>query len=692
MSSRTPHLNELVATRLSRRGLLGGLASLPLLSSAACASLADGASPSPAPSTTLGFASLAPTRADAATVPAGYTARTLIGWGDPLFAANAAGQALPPLDLDALDRAQQELRFGTHNDMLALFPRDFAFPIPVEGHRHILCANNEYFDPNLAYPGMRSLMELTPAKLEGLFAAMGVSIVAVDQQGDGRWTPVVDARPGEGVNRRITPFTPVRFTGPAVDHPWIAAATPHYNAGEDAPAGTVACGTLANCAGGQTPWGTYLTSEENFQSYFRAQPGDEAAAQAAAADPVLARDAAIFGYRLRSGSMPWPAPAAYDLGRNPTGPAVYGWVVEIDPYDPHSVPKKRTAIGRKKGENSATALTRAGHVAVYQGDDQLNEFVYKFISSGRFDPDNRGANMDLLESGVLHAARFEADGSGRWLPITLETANAAALEAGEPGFRDLGDVMVQCRRAARLLGATPTDRPEDVEAVHDRRWVGSGDVFIPCTKGQAAIAPRPGRPVREGALPPEGQFNHGGHVIHLREAGGDCGAATFAWTIFLVGGDPAATDTTGVLPDGGAFMTSVAEAGRGPSFEGARFACPDNLCFDRAGNVWITTDGSSDVFGDCNDMVLVASQPDGATRPVVRRFMVCPPGAEICGPTFSPDERTFLAAIQHPGDENFDRFEDPAARPASSFPDGGGAWPRSAVVYVTKDDGGVIGG
>lgn len=692
--SKSPHLNDLVAARLSRRSILGGLATLPLLSAGACAT-----SPSKAnqPGRSLGFASVAATRADRVSVPEGYTASTLIAWGDPLFEADVDGTPLPPLDLDALDRPQQELRFGTHNDMLALFPREYSFPVPRDGRRHILCSNHEYFDPTLAFPSARSLAELTPERMAALFAAIGVGVVAVEQHTDGRWFTVRDTRPGAGVNRRITPFTPVIFSGPAADHPWIRGAAEAFNAAEPGtPEGTVACGTLANCAGGQTPWGTYLTSEENFQSYFRAQPGDTAAAQAAAADPLLAEDAEIFGYRLRAGSTPWPASAANDLGQNPHGPVVYGWVVEIDPYDPTSTPKKRTAIGRKKGENAATALTRDSRVVVYQGDDQINEFVYKFVTRERFDPSNRAANMDLLDHGVLHAARFEVDGTGRWLPITLQAANAAAAQAGAAPFADDGDLMVRARIAARLLGATPTDRPEDVEAMHGPDWIGTGQVFIPCTKGNQPTPARPARPVREGAEP-DGQINYAGHVIRIDEDGADCGATTFRWEMFLVGGDPAA-ENNGSLPDGRPFLTSNTVVDRPPSFDGVPLACPDNLAFDTAGNVWITTDGAPDVFGDCNDMVVVASTPPGAARPQLNRFLVGPLGCEICGPTLSPDERTFLAAIQHPGEADADRndygdlrWEQPDTRPYSSFPDGGGAWPRSAVVYVRKDDGGVIG-
>lgn len=682
------HLSDLVATRLSRRGLLGGMAAIPLLSMTGCAT--GGLSRRSARTTT--FASVPATQVDRVTVPEGYTARTLIAWGDPLF-DTASG----PLDLDALDRKEQEQRFGTHNDMLALFPVAWTFPAPRVGRRHILCANHEYFSPALAAPAARSLQDFDVAKVESLFAAMGVSVLAVEETAQGEWRVSRDATPGAGVNRRITPFTPVAFTGPAADHPWIRAASRAFNATEpDVPAGTIACGTLANCAGGQTPWGTFLTSEENFQNYFRAAGPQTTALTAARADARKSADAEGFGYRLEGGRPGLPGPAPYDLSANPTGPSVYGWVVEIDPYDPTSVPRKRTAIGRKKGENAATALARDGRAVVYQGDDQLNEFTYKFVSVGRFDPTARASNMELLDQGTLFVARFEADGTGRWLPITLDAANAAAENTMVAPFTDLGDVMVRARAAARLLGATPMDRPEDVEAIVDDRWVGEGTVLIPCTKGVESAPARPARPVREGAVDEAGgQMNIPGHVIRIQEAADDCGADRFTWDVFLMGGDPDARTAMGVTPGGRPFNQSVDVEGR-PTFTGAALAAPDNLCFDSNNNVWITTDGMASVF-PCNDVVLVAGTEPGII-PEVRRFMVGPVGAEITGPTFSPDERTFLAAVQHPGasdtsgvDYGATRWSEKSARPASSFPDGSDTWPRSAVVYVRRNDGGRIG-
>lgn len=693
--SRAPHVNELIATRLSRRGLLGGLTALPLLATLpACAVNRVGAETQPAGSgfRMATFTSIAPNRSDTVSVPPGYGFAPLIAWGDALF-----DTVSDPVDLDALDRAEQEQRFGTHNDMLALFPQTWALPLAPGGARQILCSNHEYYEPSLAYPSARSLSEFTEARMSALLAGLGVSVVALQQDAQGGWSIARDAEPGAGVNRRITPFTPVAFTGPAANHPWITAASEAFNRAEpDVPNGSVACGTLANCAGGQTPWGTFLTSEENFQSYFRVVSEPTPALAAARNDARLVADAAAFGYRLAESRPSLPRPAPYDLSANPTGPALYGWVVEIDPYDPTSTPRKLTSIGRKKGENAATALARDGRVVVYQGDDQINEFTYKFISHGRFDPSDRRANMALLDRGVLHVARLEADGSGRWIPITLDAANAAVAGTDTPAFLDEGDLMIRARAAARALGGTPMDRPEDVEAPVDRNWVGQGAVYIPCTKGTTSQPPAPGRPVRPGETDAGGgQRNVPGHILRIHEAGEDCGADRFVWDVFLMGGDPEATTPMGTTPEGVSFAQSVAVNGRA-TFTGAALAAPDNLCFDTGGNAWITTDGMGSVF-DCNDVVLVAGT-DPERTPEVKRFLVGPVGCEITGPVFTPDETTFFVAIQHPGsfDVQLNGFSDsrwatPGGRPPSSFPDGNGAWPRSCVIAVRRLDGARVG-
>ncbi len=683
-------MRELIAQRLSRRGFLGGAAALPLLSLAGCATPAGSARAAALPV----FEAVGPTNADTVTVPPGFRIETLIAWGDALY----DGQA--PFDPDALSRVEQERRFGMNNDMLALFPLDYAFPTPLSQNRYLLCVNHEYAGAEMMFPTTLSgLAAITPAQYAALMASMGCSVLEIARAAPGGAWQVVRAAADDSRNRRITPFSAVVFEGPAAQHRWVRRAALAFNANEPfGSEGSVRCGTMANCAGGQTPWGTYLSAEENFNFYFHNSGGDGRDLAAARAEEAFVRDCASFQVPLTQESER-PAPPQFDMGENPYGTALYGWTVEIDPYDPEWTPRKRTGLGRRKGECATTALTRDGRVAVYSGDDQINEFVYKFVSTGRFDPRNRTANRDLLNEGALYVARFDEDGTGQWLALTVEAANEAVAAAGlseAVQFRDLGDVMVRARDAARLMGATPMDRPEDVEAILDANWVGQGPVLIVCTNNRTNIGERAGNPRRDGGDDRATQPNLTGHIVRMDEAGGDSGALAFAWDIFAMAGDPNAAEAIAQTRSGDLVNVSVALNGAA-TVSGDKFACPDNVFFDRRGHVWISTDSSDGVFADCNDMVLVAPTADGPGPRPVKRFLVGPVGAEICGPLLTPDETAFFCAIQHPGEgdaagQDFvrARWRGEGARPGSSFPDGNGAWPRSAVVIVSRDDGGPI--
>ncbi len=678
----TPPMWAVIEDRLTRRGLLGGLAALPLLS------LAD-AHAQPA-ARTLTFTSVAATHADTVTVPPGYRMQPLIAWGDALY------DNMAPFDPKTLTVAEQEKRFGQNNDMLALFPAQYTFPPAANQTRYLLCANHEYVDPSLVYPGLASPRDITPDMANAVVAAHGVSVVQIERGGDGAWKVIRDASPGAGLNRRITPLTPVLFDGPAANHRWVTAASTGWNlVAPSGVVGAVACGTIANCAGGQTPWGTYLTAEENFDGYF-ALSALTPEVEAVHGDAAWVWSSGSFGTPLFAPVRSRGMPARYDVAKNPYASALYGWIVEIDPHDPTWTPKKRTALGRRKAECATTALTKDGRVVVYSGDDQINEFVYKFVSHGKFNPADRSANRDLLSDGQLYAARFDANGRGEWLALTPQAANAAVAGYSAP-FTDAGDVAIRCREAARLMGATPMDRPEDVEALLDANWVGRGTVLVVCTNNRNEQPARPGNPARERAPgdDPVQQSNLAGHILRLEETGHDCGARRFRWDVFALAGDPAATSPTIETPNAGAAHVSVKIDGRA-MISGDRFACPDNICFDANFNVWIATDGAPAVFGDCNDAVVVTSTGGAAPRPM-KRFLVGPVGCEICGPTMAPDQKSFFVAIQHPGES--DAAGNPyadvrwrtGAAPASSFPDGAGAWPRSAVVVITRDDGGVIG-
>lgn len=674
---------DLVAQRFSRRGFLAGAAALPALT---LTSVSARAAPA-------GFASVAESNEDAVRVPEGYEWRRLIAWGDPLF--DGVADAVPARGAPfRFTRAEQEQRFGSCNDMLALFPGTWSYPWPAtNAGRMILCNNHEYVAPWAAVAPSSRGWNPTAAEIEAMIAAIGCSVVTLDHDpARGDWRVVKDAGPGQGLNRRITPFSEMIFDGPAARHPWIAAASAKTNTIEStrgvAPKARegVLCGTMANCAGGFTPWGTYLTAEENIQNQFFRSDRDAPTLKAEEGNKARDWDVASFGIGDR-----WTigGPDQFDLSKSPHGPALYGWIVEIDPYDPDWTPRKRTALGRKKNECATTVICKDGRIAVYMGDDQVNEFVYKFVSRGRFNPARRTANRELLSSGTLYAARLEADGTGSWLPLSLAGANAAR-DGGDAPFDSLGDVMVRARQAARRLGATQMDRPEDVESPVDGSFRGQGAVFVVCTgntsnEGLAGNAANPRRLGDDG----QPQKNRTGHILRLDERGSDHAATAFTWDLFAVGGDPAAALVPLVTPDGEASFNASNWVGSRQTTTGDRFAACDNITFDAQGFAWFTTDGNPESF-PCNDGVYVAPVAGSGPRPV-KRFLTAPVGAEVCGPLLSPDQRSFFCAIQHPGMANAvgkDYRGEPAG-PYSTFPDGG--WPRDAVIVVRRKDGGVVG-
>ena len=578
--------------------------------------------------------------ADRIETAAGLKHDVLLRWGDPLLAGAPALDARAAsdgalLDLDPDVAAGQ---FGYNCDAIHFFALD-----DTNG-RGIVCVNHEYTCEELFLPGLEKF-ETMPADAMARFMRSnprvarltqlmhGVSITLIERQPDGRWLH----EPGSAFARRITGITPCTMAGPAGGHPLLRTAAD--------PTGTIVLGTLANCAGGQTPWGTYLTAEENVDDFF-GNPGGGAIADSAVREAhrrMPPRTTSYHGWEF--------VEARYDVAQVPTEMLRFGWIVEIDPFDATAVPRKRTALGRFKHENASTALTRDGRVAVYMGDDEKFEYVYKFISSGRFDADDRTANRDLLDDGTLHVARFDADGTGRWLPLLhgegpLTSAN---------GFHGAADVVIKARAAADLLGATPMDRPEDI-AID----ATSGRAYLALTKNPERKASsrrevHSGREIDAGvdAANPRGP-NPYGHVIELLEEGGDTAARRFKWKIFLAGGE---------------------------ARDEVNLGCPDNLALDRTGRLWIVTDGKQP-DGSNNGCFVVPT--GGPERGQARRVMNAPRGAEICGCEFVPDETALLLSIQHPGEDGT------LAAPRSTWPDGPGHVPRPSVVVLRREDGGKL--
>jgi secreted PhoX family phosphatase len=468
--------------------------------------------------------------------------------------------------------------------------------------------------------------------------------------------------------RRVTANTPIEISGPARGAPLMQTAAD--------PGGTRALGTFANCAGGKTPWGTYLTAEENIQDYFG---GARTWAGSADADEATKRAYRRWPLRERSAYGWDTVDPRFDVRREPREALRHGWIVEIDPQDPTAAPRKRTALGRFCHEGANTILTKDGRVAAYMGDDARFEYVYKFVTRDRFDPKDRAANRDLLDHGTLHVARFDADGRGEWLPLVHDERGPLNSAAG---FASQAEVVIRCREAADVLGATPMDRPEDVEPSPV-----TGRVYMALTKNDSRAPERRefmGRNIDLGpnaANPrPKNDF---GHIVELIEDGDDAASSRFAWNVFLLAGDPrngAARFLTRAedLTAGQLAREDVYYAGYADRGAVSPIACPDNLGFDPSGRLWVVTDADTALIGNNGCFVVPTTGPD---RGRLTQVLSAPVGAEVCGCEFTPDGKTLFLSIQHPGEGGT------VDAPASHWPDGGGLPARSAVIAVSREDG-----
>ncbi|HEU4921723.1 MAG TPA: PhoX family phosphatase, partial [Burkholderiales bacterium] len=572
-----PSTEPTIGEVISRRTLLKGMAAGGAFGLFGCGTLArangaDGSAP-------LTFAEIGRSTDDKAHVPPGYNMQVLLAQGDPIRpdapAYNPATQT----------GADQERQFGTDADFISYMPLPLASKNSTRG---LLGVNHENHRAALCFPG--NPKQLTREQVEVQMAAVGFSIVEIAKEGN-TWRAVRDSR----YNRRISANAPMRISGPAAGHPRM-----HTNAD---PTGTRSFGTFNNCAGGTTPWGTMLTAEENIQNYFSgdATKGPEAGARKRFNLTGKGRYADWGRYFDR-----------FNVDKEPNEPNRFGWIVEIDPYDPNHTSVKRTALGRCAHECATHALSHDGRVAIYSGDDARMEYVYKFVTEGRFDPANREANRDLLDRGTLYAARFEANGKMRWLPLVQGQGKLTA----ENGFASQADVLIELRRAAELTGATPMDRPEDVEA---HPLTGRVYVVMTFNEQRTAAQVNPANPRAN---------NKFGHIIEIVPplVGGkpDHTVTECDWGFFILAGNPAD-------PSHGARYANPVSAN-------GWVCAPDNLAFDPKGRIWISTDGQDDAAG-FNDS-LYAATVSGPNRGATRCFFTSPVGSEVCGPEFTPDGRT----------------------------------------------------
>lgn len=664
----------------------------------------------------LGFTAVAKNKLDVVTVPTGYTVQVINRLGDPI----AAG--VPAYKNDGTDTNFAQ-RIGDHGDALYWYglssagARDDASStrgLLVQNHENI---NQQYLHVN----GATSSGGVRPeSEAQKEIDCHGVSVTDVSVNASGVWS----VNQASSLNRRITPATPMALNGPVRGSDLVK--TPY------SPTGVAGRGTINNCANGTTPWGTALTCEENWAGYFR-RSGDTAN-RTAKEVTGLSR----YGVTSSSGSYGWstvtPADSTNTLfrrwdARATTGgsattdwrnePNQFGWVVEIDPYNASSTPRKRTALGRMGHEGCWPGLFVAGRKpAWYMGDDSRREYLYKFVSNTAWVAADATASDRLsigdkyLDAGTLYVAKFNADGTGTWLPLVFGQNGITAASTVYP-FADQADVLVHARLAADVVGATPMDRPE---------WTAvnpaNGQVYLTLTNNNAAGRPLAGTDAANprhyndpnGAAQTANYGNPNGHIIRLRENGDTTEATAFTWDIYLFGAgadlDAANINISGLTAD-------------------QDFSSPDGLWFSRATNaaglvkpvLWVQTDDGA--YTDVTNCMMLAAMPgtvaDGGARTItntgsggatatqatrvgaaptaatLKRFLVGPVECEITGVDTTPDGRTLFVGIQHPGEGGT-----PAA-PTSHWPDsqatgtaGATIRPRSAVVVITKTDGGVI--
>ena len=635
------HIRQVLRAAMSRRSLLvaGGAA-------AAAASVAGVVSAVPAAAgyqngnghgghgggqgpDAIGHSVVPPNREDDIVVPRGYEQSVIIGWGDPVVPGARR------FDVNRQTPEAQARQFGYNNDYTMVLPlRD--------DRKSLLVCNHEYTDEYLMFPtGMYDDDTIKRIAM----AAHGMAVVGIERVGrSGQWRR---DRSLPKYNRRITVHTEFQVTGPAAADPRV---------------GKKVSGTFGNCAGGVTPWGTVLSGEENFQGYFDVS------------DTVAAEHSASFKrYGVPTAKVTqkgWSTvESRFDLTKTPTEAYRFGWIVEVDPYEPKSTPRKRTMLGRLKHEGATITLTADGRVAAYTGDDERGEYIYKFVSKGKYNRHDRKTNFDLLDHGTLYVARFTgdgtedglSDGTGRWIPLTSDT------ESFVPGM-SVAEVLINTRLAADTVSPTRMDRPEDIE-----RNPVTGRVYAALTnnsnRGGTFPVDEPNplaksmvRDTFDGPLK-EASGNRNGYILELTEDGDDAGRTSFSWSLFLICGDGTAQET---------YFGGYDKAKVSP------ISCPDNVAFDARGNLWISTDGN--VLGS-NDGIFTVPVA-GPERGRVRQFLSVPFASEACGPLISDDDKTVFVAVQHPGETDDATFENPS----STWPHTHN-YPRPAISCVWRRDG-----
>ncbi|MBA3598330.1 MAG: PhoX family phosphatase [Methylibium sp.] len=634
--------DDLVAARIGRRELLGGS-----LGAAALGFLNGcGLTPTAQRGPLIGFASIPISRIDTVVVPEGYTWQVVNAWGDPIMVG------APAFEIDASQSAAvQAMQSGMFHDGMHFFPLPRGSSSSTHG---LIGINYEYTDDNLLTTD--GMANWSAEKVQKSKNAHGLGVYEARLE-DGRWRTVADSRFG----RRITADTPFRIKGPAAGHPLMQTAEDRN--------GTRVRGTFQNCANGYTPWGTYLSCEENFTAYFANDSGSIPRLQDRYGVPTT-KDG--WGFRWHEFDE------RFNAVKHPNESNRFGWVVEFDPYDPKSEPVKHTAMGRMAHEGAALSVADDGRVVYYMGDDDYRskfEHIYKFVSKQPYRKGGGAAqNATVLDEGTLYAGRFNADGSGEWIELVQGKNGLTA----ERGFHSQAEVVIDARTAGDVVGATYMDRPEWL-AVHPR----SKEVYVTLSNNSSRGKGKPlhqTEPLGADAANPRAP-NIMGHIVRWRETGGDPAATTFKWDVFLQAGEPTHKDALK----------------RGNVKGGVAFAQPDGCHIDARGVLWIQTDSSAQSMATADWALLGNNQMVAAdpTTGEVRRFLTGPVGCEVTAVQLTPDLRTMFINIQHPGEAPLahpGRNDPSKPKAISSWPDGeAGGRPRSATIAIRRKDGGIVG-
>ncbi len=576
-------------------------------------------------------------------VAEGYRADILLRWGDKVFAD------APEFDPMKQTAAAQLRQFGYNNDYVGFVP------LNSENTRGLLCVNHEYTNEEVMFPGIgrqdsKGFRDMTHELVDIEMAAHGGTVIEITRGSNGKWTPVLDSK----YNRRITALdTAITIDGPAAGHARMKTRA-------DA-SGKHVIGTLNNCAGGITPWGTYLMAEENFHGYFWTDRKDERR------KPILEGPQAksMKRYGVPSSWFAWGKFVdRFNIDKEPNEPNRFGWIVEVDPMNPGAMPVKHTALGRARHEGAESITNRDGRVVVYSGDDNRFDYIYKFVSAGKVSED-RTANLKLLSEGTLYVAKFNDDGTLDWMPLIHGQGPLTAAN----GFNSQADVLIDTRLAADHLGATPMDRPEDIEPGPN------GKVYALLTNNTKR------KPGRENAANPRAPSAFG-HIIEITETDGDYAATRSTWDILVQCGDPEVAEV------GAKWNPATSEHGW--------FGSPDNCAIDAEGRLWIATDQGARWPQTGKADGLYGLETEGKGRGTSKLFFRVPLGAELCSPCFTADNETLFVAVQHPAIDGaayfmefgtHSTFENPATR----WPDfKAGMPPRPSVMAITKQGGGKI--